>query len=279
MKKKKILEYIHQRQFYLTLLLCVVTISIVYIVSDQNKKASKEIVGLNETIVGSNDLEQTISGDLDESNDESQENKQEITIPNEKIIGDTANKVTEDNKKNNDKKEIEDLEQKEEKVINEQVKEEVKEVSTDCLKVNKENISFDKAKGIVLPVDGNIILGYSKEIPVYFKTLEQYKVNPALLIQANVGDNVRAISGGVVESISYCEDKGHVITLIHGDGFKSIYGQLKKDMNVKEGDIVKQGDIIGFVGKATRYYSLEGDHIYFKLLEKNEPINPLELIK
>lgn len=267
MRKKKIMEYIKQRQFYLALLGCVVVLSVIYIVADYNSKDEQEIADLNETLIDAESLEETISDNLsaqnqteDKSNEDaldSEKVQEKVTISQEEVIGD-------DTDANADKAEVVEGNENE---------------ATVAAISHSPNITFDKAKGIILPVQGEVILKYSKDIPVYFKTLEQYKVNPALLIKANVGDNVRATAGGIVESISYSNDKGNMITIYHGNGYKSIYGQLKENMKVKEGDIVDKGEIIGFVSEPTNYYIVEGSHVYFKFLENEEPINPNELVK
>lgn len=268
MRKKKIMEYIKQRQFYLALLGCVVVLSVIYIVADYNSKDEQEIADLNETLIDAKSLEETISDNLSSQNQtedksngnalDNQKAQEKVTISQEEVIGDNTDT-------NVDNTEV--------------VEENENEATVVSAISHSPNITFDKAKGIILPVQGEVILKYSKDIPVYFKTLEQYKVNPALLIKANVGDNVRAVSGGIVESVSYSNDKGNMITIYHGNGYKSIYGQLKENMKIKEGDIVDKGEIIGFVSEPTNYYIVEGSHVYFKFLENEEPINPNELVK
>ena len=52
------------------------------------------------------------------------------------------------------------------------------------------------------------------------------------------------------------------------------YGQLK-DIMVLQGDVVNEGDVIGKVAAPTKYYSVEGPNVYFKMTKDDRPVNPL----
>ena len=60
-----------------------------------------------------------------------------------------------------------------------------------------------------------------------------------------------------------------------GDGYQAVYGQLK-DLNFEEGATVEAGQIIGYIGEPTKYYSVEGSNLYFAMEKDGEPINPME---
>ncbi len=49
-----------------------------------------------------------------------------------------------------------------------------------------------------------------------------------------------------------------------GNGYELTYGQLE-NITVSEGSFVHVGDGIGTVAAPTKYYSLEGTNVYFKL--------------
>ena len=51
------------------------------------------------------------------------------------------------------------------------------------------------------PVDGKVLIDYSMEQTVYFKTLQQYQCNPALIIGAEVNDEVVSACAGKITSI------------------------------------------------------------------------------
>ena len=127
------------------------------------------------------------------------------------------------------------------------------------------------------PIDGNVVLSYSMDKTIYFSTLDQYKYNPAIVIGGEVGMEVLAAAEGQVTSIETSAQTGTTITMELGNGYEAVYGQVK-DICVHEGDIVSQGDVIGYLSEPTKYYSVEGPNLYFQMLEDGEPVNPLEFM-
>lgn len=138
-------------------------------------------------------------------------------------------------------------------------------------------LAFSSSDTLLWPVDGNVLINYSMDKTVYFSTLDQYKYNPALIISGEVGDEVLAAAEGEVISVTESAQTGTTITVDLGDGYQAVYGQLK-DVTVKKGDRMKQGDLIGYLSEPTKYYSVEGCNLYFQLLENGEPRNPMEYL-
>ncbi len=141
-----------------------------------------------------------------------------------------------------------------------------------------ETLHFDAEKGLLWPITGNVLLNYSVDRVIYHPTLEQFRVNPAVIIDANVGDNVLSAAQGIVTSISNEDETGLTVTVAIGNGYSLVYGQLQ-DITVAEGDSVLEGDIIGTVATPTKYYSVEGGNLYFKVLKDDETVNPMLLLR
>ena len=137
-----------------------------------------------------------------------------------------------------------------------------------------EELSFSDDTELLWPVVGNVLINYSMESPVYFATLEQYKCNPSIVIQAKEGQNITAAAKGRVTKIEKTEELGNVVTMDLGSGYEIIYGQLG-NIQIKEGDLVEKGDYIADVAATTKYYSIEGDNVYFALKKNGEPVNPM----
>ena len=138
------------------------------------------------------------------------------------------------------------------------------------------NLKFDVDKGLLWPVEGNVIIPYSMEHTTYYATLMQFKCNPAIIIDAEVGTEVKAATDGVVTSIDTNEETGLTITTDIGNGFSLIYGQLSEDgKSLKVGDKLKEGDVLGTVSEPTKYYTVEGSNLYFQVLENSETVNPM----
>jgi len=139
-------------------------------------------------------------------------------------------------------------------------------------------LSFYEDSKLAWPVEGNVILDFSMDATVYFSTLKQYKYNPAILIQGEVNTPVIAAADGVVTEISSNEEIGDFVTMALGNDYSLQYGQLKA-LEVSMGEEVKAGDIIGYISEPSKYYVIEGSHLYLKLMNGEKPVDPLDYIQ
>lgn len=139
-------------------------------------------------------------------------------------------------------------------------------------------LSFSDGDSLVWPVVGNVLVNYSMDKTVYFPTLDQYKYNPAIIIQANEGDMITAAAAGKVISVMEDPQIGHAVIMDLGNGYEVTYGQLTNIL-VSEGSYVSMGDMIAQVAAPTKYFSIEGTNVYFKLTKDGEPINPMTRLK
>ena len=135
-------------------------------------------------------------------------------------------------------------------------------------------LSFGDTDTLVWPVVGNVLINYSMDKTVYFPTLDQYKYNPAIVIAANEGDMITAAAAGKVTSVFEDPQIGQAVTMDLGNGYEITYGQLKEIL-VSEGSYVSMGDMIASVAAPTKYYSIEGTNVYFKLTKDGNPVNPM----
>lgn len=71
-------------------------------------------------------------------------------------------------------------------------------------------LTFSDSDTLVWPVVGNILVNYSMDKTIYFPTLDQYKYNPAIIIQANVGDLITAAAAGKVTEVFSEIGRAHV---------------------------------------------------------------------
>ena len=89
-------------------------------------------------------------------------------------------------------------------------------------------------------------------------------------IAAPEGTEVITPLGGEVIIASNFFYKGNVIYVNHGAGLVSSYSHLSK-LEVKKGDKIKTGDIIGLVGQTGR---VTGPHLHWEVYLMGVPINP-----
>ena len=135
-------------------------------------------------------------------------------------------------------------------------------------------ISFSEDTLMEWPVNGHVLIDYSMDQSVYFPTLDQYKLSPAISVQAVEGAPVVSAVNGTVYSIKNDARTGTTVTMELGNGYQAIYGQLT-DLNVAEGDTITKGSIIGYIAAPTKYYSEEGSNLYFAMKKDGEPIDPI----
>jgi murein DD-endopeptidase MepM/ murein hydrolase activator NlpD len=93
-------------------------------------------------------------------------------------------------------------------------------------------------------------------------------------ISTEKGQPVFATADGRVETAGYTGDYGNLITLKHDFGLTTRYGHLSK-FNVKPGETVRRGDVIGYVGSTGRS---TGAHLHYEILANGKLINPLQLL-
>lgn len=152
------------------------------------------------------------------------------------------------------------------------IEEETADTSASAIAAPELNFSEDTS--MEWPVYGNILLDYSMDQTTYFATLDQYKLSPAIAVQAVEGAPVMAAANGTVFSISEDAQTGTTVTMELGNGYQAVYGQLT-NLEVAEGNTIKQGTIIGYVNAPTKYYSREGSNLYFAMKKDGEPIDPI----
>lgn len=138
-------------------------------------------------------------------------------------------------------------------------------------------LKFNKDSELIWPVQGSILLPYDMENTVYYSTLDEYKCNPGLVIQSSKGTAIKAAADGVITKIDENDELGVFIKQAVGNDYIATYGQVVNP-EVSAGDFVEAGQTIAYVNEPTRYYTKEGDNIYFAISKGDKPVDPLEFI-
>jgi len=77
--------------------------------------------------------------------------------------------------------------------------------------------------------------------------------------------------GTVSRADSKASGYGKHIRITHGYGYESLYAHLN-DYNIRKGQKVKRGDLIGFVGSTGRS---EAPHLHYEVFKDGTRINPI----
>ena len=103
------------------------------------------------------------------------------------------------------------------------------------------------------------------------------KMHKGVDFKAPMGTPVVATSDGVVVTAKINKEGagyGKHIVIKHDDHFKTLYSQLS-EMNVKEGDVVKKGQIIGKVGSSGQS---TGPHLHYEVIKDGKHQDPAEYL-
>lgn len=288
MKNNKFWTYFNKKGYYVILSLCILTILVTTFITRNNlntldKVNEENYIDLDEEY-GTFDLEDV--GTINAY-------QNDLDITNEDIAG--SGTAAEDlilTEEETAKEESKDLAAEEEVIIAsnnetnnniiplpvaEETKEDEKVVSLIDEEPDKETVetfSFSEDTIIQWPSYGEIVMDFSSDKLVYDKTLEEYRVHPAVCIAAAENEEVKAAAKGRVETVKKEADTGITVVINHGDGWKTIYGQLKEDLAIKENDAVEKGQVIGKIAEPTKYSALLGKHVYFKVEKDGKPVDP-----
>jgi murein DD-endopeptidase MepM/ murein hydrolase activator NlpD len=130
------------------------------------------------------------------------------------------------------------------------------------------------------PVDGTLATTYTTET-VYCQTIGTYKTDHGIEIQAKLGSSVFAALDGKVETVDNDKTElGQYIVINHQNGLKTVYANLNAKVNVKVGDTVKKGTVIGTVGNTRESFSDEkyGSHLHFEVMSGKEYVDPAKYV-
>ena len=111
--------------------------------------------------------------------------------------------------------------------------------------------------------------GYGWRIDPFTKKRRRHK---GMDFSANRGTPIYATGDGIIRRAdNRSSGYGKHIRIDHGFGYVSLYAHLDK-YNVKRGQKVKRGEIIGFVGNTGRSVA---PHLHYEILKDGKKINPL----
>lgn len=131
----------------------------------------------------------------------------------------------------------------------------------------------------IAPLEGNIQMEYSMDMPIYSKTLDQYMTHSGIDIASSLSTRVNAVAGGTVTRVAEDDKFGVTVELKHKDGMVSIYSNLAKTELAELGDVVAQGDKIGVVGETALFETLEEPHLHLEMTKNSAFVNPTDYIK
>lgn len=114
-----------------------------------------------------------------------------------------------------------------------------------------------------------IASGWGYRIHPIYKTS---KMHEGIDFTAPVGTEIYATGNAVVGKIEHNgRGYGNNVILNHGFGYQTLYAHMSR-INVKTGQKLKRGDIIGFVGNSG---SSTGPHVHYEVMRNGKKIDPV----
>ncbi|WP_417290537.1 peptidoglycan DD-metalloendopeptidase family protein [Corallibacter sp.] len=89
---------------------------------------------------------------------------------------------------------------------------------------------------------------------------------------ADIGTPIRATANGTVIKSAYTRGNGNYVKIKHNSTYSTQYLHMKKQ-NVKAGQYVKQGDVIGWVGMTG---NTSGPHVCYRFWKNGKQVDPFK---
>lgn len=100
-------------------------------------------------------------------------------------------------------------------------------------------------------------------------------MHTGLDFRASTGDPVRATANGKIVSSGWSGGYGRMVEIDHGNGLSTRYGHLS-EINVKVGDSVRIGQVIGTVGSTGRS---TGPHLHYETRIDGDAVDPQKFLR
>lgn len=139
---------------------------------------------------------------------------------------------------------------------------------------NASNTENNVQPSFIMPAEGEILKGFSKDNLVFSETLQEWLTHQALDIKANSRDVVKCSADGKVKAIKSDPRYGLTVIVEHSGGFETVYSNLLTAEFVVEGEEVKQGQTIGTVGSSAVFEIADESHLHFEMLLNSEYVDP-----
>lgn len=111
--------------------------------------------------------------------------------------------------------------------------------------------------------------GYGNRTDPVYKIM---KFHAGMDFTAHTGTPIYATGNGkVIQADAESRGYGNHVRIAHGYGYITLYAHMSK-INVKAGQKVKRGDVIGYVGSTGKSV---GPHCHYEVRKNDEPINPV----
>lgn len=132
--------------------------------------------------------------------------------------------------------------------------------------------------GNIIPVTGEVSHPFSGGELVKSETLGVWKTHDGCDILCDVGTDVKSMSEGTVKEIKDDPLWGVYVIVEQSNGLEVHYCGLAKELNVKAGQQINQGEIIGKTGETNQCEVLQQPHLHLGVKSGGEWVDPISVV-
>lgn len=125
-----------------------------------------------------------------------------------------------------------------------------------------------QTSGMIYPVQGRITSGFGLRVHPILRFARMHK---GIDFGAHWGSPIVAAADGQVLRAGWAGGYGQQVRLAHGGGIVTSYSHMSRIV-APAGSIVRQGDLIGYVGSTGLS---TGPHLHYEVYKDGVPVNPL----
>ena len=120
--------------------------------------------------------------------------------------------------------------------------------------------------------------GIDEDLFVFNPTLGWWATHYAVDLAAADGTKVVAMYDGIVVDVDEDIARGYYVTIDHGDNVVATYASLS-NVQVVEGQQVKQGDTLGAVSTSAGNECENGAHLHLEVYKDDAVVDPMPYVK
>ena len=124
------------------------------------------------------------------------------------------------------------------------------------------------------PLKGETVTAFAADHLAITPTTKDWRTHEGVDLRAVVGQEVRAAAPGTVYTVYEDKNLGMTVVLRHEDGFTTHYSNLGEEVQVKAGQKVDRGTVLGTVGQTANAETATEPHVHFALYQNNVPVDP-----
>lgn len=140
-----------------------------------------------------------------------------------------------------------------------------------------ENAGTQYEPEFIMPVNGDIAKDFSLNIPLYNKTMDDWRIHTGIDILCPYGSEILSCEKGTVTDVGYDMLYGNYVEVTIND-FTLKYTSLDSQVTYSVGNDVNKGDIIGYLSDSCVVEICDEPHLHFEMKKSGQYVDPRDYI-